>query len=571
MSEDYSTRTTIGELLDIQAARFGDHEALVHVEHGVRYTYAQFRDECDRMARALMALGIGKGDHVGIWATNYSEWVVSQFATAKVGAVLVTVNPSYRTHELEYLLRQSDASVLILVGRFRSSDYVSMLNEVVPELREAAPGALKSASLPHLRHVILIPPPDVAQRAGGDESIQEAPPGMWLWDEVRERAQEVSPGELAQRQALCNPEDVINIQYTSGTTGVPKGAMLTHYNLVANATYTSHGLNFTERDRLCIPVPFYHCFGCVLGTLCCVTKGATMVIPAEYFDPLKSLQAVEAERCTALHGVPTMFIAELGHPEFQKYDLSSLRTGIMAGSPCPIEVMRQVIGQMGARDIIIAYGQTEASPVITLTSTTDPIEKRVTTVGPPLPGVEVRIADPSSGQEVPGGEQGELWTRGSMVMKGYYKMPEATAEAIDSAGWLHTGDLATMDDEGYCKITGRLKDMLIRGGENIYPREIEEFLYTHPKVADVQVIGVPDQRYGEEVMACIMLKADQSATEEEIRDYCRGRIAHFKVPRYVRFVAEFPMTVTGKVQKFRMREMAIEELGLQAASGIETA
>jgi len=564
MGDGSEWRMTVGELLDRQAERFGDREALVHVERGVRYTYAEFHDECNLLARGLMALGIGKGDHVGIWATNYPEWVVAQFATAKIGAVLVTVNPAYRSHELGYVLGQSDARALILIGNFRTSDYVAMLNEVAPELPNSAPGSLNSASFPQLKHVIFIPAPS-------GPAAPEHPAGMWSWQEIKERSKKVTEAALAARQAECDPDDVINIQYTSGTTGNPKGAMLTHHNIVANAGYFGDGLRLTEEDRLCIQFPFYHCGGCVIGTLCCLTKGATMVIPAEYFDPRKTLVAVEQERCSALTGVPTMFIAELGHPDFEKFDLSSLRTGLMAGSPCPIEVMRQVIDRMGAREMTIGYGLTEASPVVTLTSADDTIERRVTTVGPPLPNVEVKIIDPETGHEVPPGQQGELWTRSFMVMKGYYKMPEATAAAIDAQGWLHTGDLATMDEAGYCKITGRLKDMIIRGGENVYPREIEEFLYTHPKVADVQVIGVPDLRYGEEVMAWIMLKPGQRATGEEVRDYCRGQIAHYKVPKYIKFVSEFPMTVTGKIQKFRMREQAIQELGLQAAAQVKTA
>ena len=564
MGDGSEWRMTVGDLLDRQTERFGDREALVHVERGVRYTYAEFHDECNLLARGLMALGIGKGDHVGIWATNYPEWVVAQFATAKIGAVLVTVNPAYRSHELGYVLGQSDARALILIGNFRTSDYVAMLNEVAPELRNSAPGSLNSASFPQLKHVIFIPAPS-------GPSAPEHPAGMWRWREIKERSKKVTEAALAARQAECDPDDVINIQYTSGTTGNPKGAMLTHHNIVANAGYFGDGLRLTEQDRLCIQFPFYHCGGCVIGTLCCLTKGATMVIPAEYFDPRKTLVAVEQERCSALTGVPTMFIAELGHPDFEKFDLSSLRTGLMAGSPCPIEVMRQVIDRMGAREMTIGYGLTEASPVVTLTSADDTIERRVTTVGPPLPNVEVKIIDPETGHEVPPGQQGELWTRSFMVMKGYYKMPEATAVAIDAQGWLHTGDLATMDGAGYCKITGRLKDMIIRGGENVYHREIEEFLYTHPKVADVQVIGVPDLKYGEEVMAWIMLKPGQRATGEEVRDYCRGQIAHYKVPRYIKFVSEFPMTVTGKIQKFRMREQAIQELGLQAAAQVKTA
>ena len=563
MPGDIELRTTIGDLLDFQTERFGDREALVHVDAGTRFTYREFKDECDRVARGLMALGIEKGQHVGIWATNYSEWVVAQFATAKIGAVLVTVNPSYRTHELEYVLKQSEANALILIGQFRTSDYVGMANEVLPELKDSTPGEIHSSKLPHLRNVIFIPPPS--------NSAPKTPDGMWSWEDVRRKSSEVSESTLAQRQESCGPDDTINIQYTSGTTGNPKGAMLTHYNLVANGYYTGEGMKFTEEDRLCIPVPFYHCFGCVLGNLACVSHGSTMVIPSEYFEPLKTLQAVQHEKCTALHGVPTMFIAQLGQEQFADFDLSSLRTGMMAGSPCPIEVMRQVVDQMGAKEITIGYGQTEASPVITLTRTEDTLERRVSTVGTALPNVEVKLVDPETGKDTPVGEQGELLTRSFMVMKGYYNLPEATAAAIDKDGWLHTGDLATVDEQGYYRITGRLKDMIIRGGENVYPREVEEFLYTHPKVADVQVIGVPDERFVEEVMAWVMLKPGETADAEEIREFCKGKIAHYKIPRYIKMATEFPMTVTGKVQKFRMREMAIEELGLHNAAQIETA
>jgi fatty-acyl-CoA synthase len=394
---------------------------------------------------------------------------------------------------------------------------------------------------------------------------------MLLWSDLAALGRRVSDAELARRQAECLPDEVINIQYTSGTTGFPKGAQLTHFNIVANASYVAECMKLNEQDRLCIPVPFYHCFGCVLGTLCCVTCAAAMIIPAEYFDPLKTLTAVEQERCTALHGVPTMFIAQLQHPEFSRFSFPALRTGIMAGSPCPIEVMKQVVEQMGAREITIAYGQTEASPIITQTRTDDPIELRVSTVGRALPNVEVKITDPETGQEVERGKQGELCTRGFIVMKGYYKLPEASAKAIDQDGWLHTGDLATMDERGYCKITGRLKDMIIRGGENIYPREIEEFLYTNAKVADVQVVGVPDLKYGEEIMVWVKLKEGQEASAEEIRAFCRGKIAHYKIPRYVKFVDEFPLTVSGKVQKYKMREVAVEELGLQEAARVATA
>jgi fatty-acyl-CoA synthase len=556
--------STIGDMLDRQVERFSDRDALVHFETGARYTYTEFREEVDRAARGLMALGIQRGHHVGIWATNYSEWVLTQFATAKIGAVMVNVNPAYRTHELAYVLEQSEANALILIGRFRNSDYVAMLSEVVPELKDSHPGELSSSRFPYLQNVIYIPP----QGEGADSGT---PAGMWSWDEMVARHSEFSPAQLAARQANCRPDDPINIQYTSGTTGNPKGAMLTHHNLVANAVYVGDAIELTEIDRLCIPVPFYHCFGCVMGNLGCITHGSAIIIPAEHFDPLKTLQALERERCTALYGVPTMFIAQLGHADFDSLDVSSLRTGIMAGSPCPIEVMRQVIDKMGADQITIAYGQTEASPVITQTLTTDSIERRVSTVGKVLPGVEARVVDPETNQEVGTGVQGELQTRSSMVMRGYYNMPEASASAIDEEGWLHTGDLATVDEDGYYKITGRLKDMIIRGGENVYPREVEEFLYTHPKISDVQVIGVPDERFVEEVMAWVMLKPGESADAEEIREFCRGKIAHYKIPRYVKVTTEFPMTVTGKIQKFRMREMAVEELGLEAASKIETA
>ena len=556
--------STIGDMLDRQVERFADREAVVHNETGVRYTYAEFRDEVERVARSLMALGIQRGHHVGIWSTNYTEWVLTQFATAKIGAVMVNVNPAYRTHELAYVLEQSEANALILIGRFRNSDYAGMVNEVVPELGDSNPGELHSSRFPYLRNVVYIPP------FGGDEAAG-TPPGMWSWGEMVARHTEVSCDQLAERQAECQPDDPINIQYTSGTTGNPKGAMLTHHNLVANGLYVGDAIELTEVDRLCIPVPFYHCFGCVMGNLGCITHGSTIVIPAEHFDPLKTLQALDRERCTALYGVPTMFIAQLDHPEFESFDTSSLRTGIMAGSPCPIEVMRQVIDRMGAHQMTIAYGQTEHSPVITQTLTADSIERRVSTVGKVLPGVEARIADPETGEVVGPGVQGELQARSSMVMLGYYNLPDATASAIDEDGWLHTGDLATVDEDGYYKITGRLKDMIIRGGENVYPREIEEFLYTHPKVSDVQVIGVPDERFVEEVMAWVMLKPGESADTEEIREFCRGKIAHYKIPRYVKVATEFPMTVTGKIQKFRMREMAIEELGLQAASQVETA
>ena len=563
MVNSIDTRLPIGDILDLQTDRFPEREALVHAATGDRLTYREFHAEVERVARGLLSIGIEKGQHVGIWATNYTEWVLSQFATAKIGAVLVTVNPAYRTHELAYVLEQAQISALVFIGRFRTSDYGSMVNELVPELAPALPGELNSTRFPHLRHVIFIPP--------HDDASTPTPPGMWPWDDLLTLAEQTSPDDLRHLQAQCGSDDVINIQYTSGTTGNPKGAMLTHHNLVSNALYVGDAMEMDEHDRLCIPVPFYHCFGCVMGSLNCVVHGSTMIIPSEHFDPLQTLRAVSTERCTAVHGVPTMFIAQLGHPDFSQFDLASLRTGIMAGSPCPIEVMREVIDRMGADRITIAYGQTEASPVVTQTLADDSIERRVSTVGKVLLGVEVRLVDPETGLVVGPGQQGELQTRSIMVMKGYFNMPQATADAIDADGWLHTGDLATVDEDGYYKITGRLKDMIIRGGENIYPREIEEFLYTHPQIDDVQVIGVPDQRFGEEVMAWVRLKPDADATEESIRDFCRGKIAHYKVPRYVKLTDEFPMTVTGKVQKFLMREQSVEELGLHAAANVQTA
>lgn len=539
---------TVGDLLDETVERFGERDAVVYPELGIRWSWSEFQKQCNRAAKGLMRLGLGKGHHLAIWATNLPEWVITQFATGKMGAVLITVNTQYRTRELEYLLRQSDTETLILMEGFRGNSYLDMIYEICPELKESMPGQLRSARLPRLKNVIFI----------GDERK----PGMFLWKDILALGDEVSDEELRRRQASLHPDDVINMQYTSGTTGFPKGVMLTHNNIVNNARNVAECMKLTHEDRLCIPVPFFHCFGCVMGTLACAGTGATMV-PLIAFDPLKVLQAVEQERCTALHGVPTMFIAELNHPDFRKFDLSSLRTGIMAGSNCPIEVMRRVVDEMGVKEITIAYGQTESSPVITQTRTDDPIELRVSTVGRVLPNVEAKIVDPATGREVPPGVQGELCTRGYHVMKGYYKMPEATAEAIDDEGWLHTGDLAVMDENGYFRITGRLKDMIIRGGENIYPREIEEFLYTHPKILDVQIVGVPDEKYGEQVAAFIRVKEGEQLTPEEVRAFCEGKIARYKIPRHVFFVDEYPMTASGKIQKFRLREMAARELGLE--------
>ncbi len=536
---------TIGKLLGQVALERPDHDAVVYPDRGLRYSYQQFNQLCREAAKGFMKLGIEKGEHMAIWATNTPEWLTTQFSTGIMGAVLVTVNTNYQATELEYLLKQSDSTTLILMESFKGTSYVDTLYEIVPELKEAEPGNLKSEKLPFLKNVIVL----------GNTRY----PGMFLWSDIMAMAREVSDEELDERLSSLDPADVINMQYTSGTTGFPKGVMLTHNNIVNNAINIAECMNLTYQDRMCIPVPFFHCFGCVLGTMTCVTVGATMV-PVQEYDVVSVLRAVEQESCTALHGVPTMFIGQLNHPEFGTFDLSSLRTGIMAGSPCPIEVMKKVVDHMGASEITIVYGQTESSPGITQTRITDSLDIRVTTVGRALPNVEVKVINPVTGDEVPHGTQGELCTRGYHVMKGYYKNPEATAQAIDSEGWLHTGDLAVMDEKGYCRITGRLKDMIIRGGENVYPLEIEEFLYTHPKVLDVQVVGIPDPKYGEEVLAWIRLKEGEEATEEEMKEYCKGKIARFKIPRYIQFCEEFPMTASGKIQKFKLRQQALELL-----------
>lgn len=547
---------TMGTLLDLTAERYSNHEAVVYPDRGLRWTYRQFRDVVDQAARGLMSLGIKSGDHVAIWATNYPEWIVAQFATARIGAVLVTVNTSYQTAELEYLLRQSDSTTLILIGGSKDVNYLEILYHIAPELKTSRPGELKSERLPRLKNVIYL----------GEHRHA----GMFTWADVLGKSREVTPAELEARAATLQPDDVVNIQYTSGTTGFPKGVQLTHINVIGNGDAVAGAQKLTEQDRVCIPVPFFHCFGCVMGVLACVTRGATMV-PTVVYDPWHVLVTVEKERCTAIYGVPTMFIAELEHPEFARFNLSSLRTGIMAGSPCPTEVMKAVVEKLGAREITIAYGQTESSPVITQTRPNDPLELRVSTVGRVLGGVEIKIVDSETGNTLPPGQQGELCTRGYHVMKGYYNMPEATAKAIDQEGWLHTGDLATLDENGYYKITGRLKDMIIRGGENIYPREVEEFLYRHPKISDVQVVGVPSHKWVEEVMAFVKLKPGETATPEEIQEFCRGQIAHHKIPRYVHFIDTYPMTASGKIQKFKLRELAVELLGRQEEAGIETA
>ncbi|MBT2662533.1 AMP-binding protein [Bacillus sp. ISL-45] len=534
---------TVGELLEVQAKKYPEHEAVVYADRDLRMNYKEFNMLCRKAARGLMKLGVKKGEHIAAWSSNTPEWVVSQFATGKMGAVLVTVNTNYRTAELEYLLKQSDSTTIILMEQYKDASYIDMVYEIVPELKTSEPGKLESSTLPYLKNVIVM----------GEKRF----PGTYSWQDILDMADGVTEEELDAQMATLKQREVINMQYTSGTTGFPKGVMLTHSNIVNNAYNVASAMKLTDQDRLCIPVPFFHCFGCVMGTLACATVGATMV-PVQEFSPKAVLETVEKEKCTALHGVPTMFIAELNDPEFEKYDLSSLRTGIMAGSNCPIEVMKAVNDKMGATEITIAYGQTESSPVITQTRTNDPLELRVETVGKALPEVEVKIVKPGTMEEVPRGVQGELCTRGYHVMDGYYKNPDATREAIDAEGWLHTGDLAVMDENGYCRVTGRLKDMIIRGGENIYPREIEEFLYRHPKVLDVQVVGIPDSVYGEEVMAWIILKDGESARAEEIKEYCKGKISKHKIPKYIEFTENYPMTASGKIQKFKLRAQAME-------------
>ncbi|WP_431026286.1 AMP-binding protein [Halomonas sp. H5] len=540
---------TIGDCFDATVARFPDREALLSLHQGVRYRWRELQAAVDRTARALLALGVAKGDRVGIWSPNCAEWTLTQFATAKIGAILVNINPSYRTHELEYALKQSGTSTLILQGAFKNSDYVVTLAELAPELQDGDPATLQSARLPELKRVICL---------DGERAL----PGMLSWQALQARAAEVGAEYLAEVQASLQFDEPINIQYTSGTTGAPKGATLSHHNILNNGFFVARTMKLSEADRMVIPVPLYHCFGMVMGNLGCMTHGATMIYPGDGFDPESTLRAVAEERATALYGVPTMFIAELEHPGFADFDLSSLRTGVMAGSICPIEVMRKVIEKMHMEEVTICYGMTETSPVSFQTRTDAPLEKRVTTVGTIHPHLEVKLVDPETGAVVPRGATGELCTRGYSVMLGYWNNPEATAKSIDNAGWMHTGDLASMDEDGYVAIVGRIKDMIIRGGENIYPREIEDFLYTHPAISDVQVIGVPDEKYGEEVMAWVKLSDGESLDEAGLKAFCQGKIAHYKIPRYVKFVDEFPMTVTGKIQKFKMREEATHELGL---------
>jgi len=538
VSEKKLIGETIGAFFDRTVDAHRDREALVVRHQNVRWSWGELGRRVDELAAGLLTLGLERGDRVGIWSPNTSEWTLAQFATAKAGLVLVNVNPAYRRAELEYAMNKVECRALILAPALKTSNYLEIVEDLV-----------KDGKLPHLKHVI---------RLG-----REKTPGMLNFDDVATAGGNAEKARIAELAPLLQFDDAINIQFTSGTTGFPKGATLSHHNILNNGYFVGEGLKLTPDDRLCIPVPLYHCFGMVMGNLGCLTHGSTMVYPSEAFDPLATLQAVAEERCTALYGVPTMFIAQLDHPEFAKFDLRSLRTGIMAGSPCPIEVMKKVQSHMHMGEVTIAYGMTETSPVSTQCATDDPVERRVSTVGQVLPHIEIKIVD-TEGRTVPRGETGEFCTRGYSVMKGYWNDEAKTKEAVDEAGWMHTGDLATMDEQGYVNIVGRLKDMIIRGGENVYPREIEEFLYRHPKVQDVQVIGVPDPRYGEAVCAWIKLHAGQTATDEEIRTFCQGQIAHYKIPRYIEFVPEFPMTITGKIQKFVMREQTIEKLGLKA-------
>jgi fatty-acyl-CoA synthase len=536
---------TIGRLLRRTVTNYPEHDALVSRHQDIRWSYRDYAEQIDRLAAGLLALGIEPGDRVGIWSPNRAEWCLTQFATARIGAILVCINPAYRVFELEYALNKSGCKAIVTAERFKSSDYLGMLQRLAPELANCEPGHLVAERLPELSLVI---------RMGSEET-----PGMLNFPAVLESGVRADRERLDQIEAQLSPHDIINIQFTSGTTGNPKGAALSHYNILNNANQVAHGMRFSEQDRLCIPVPMYHCFGMVLGKLACLTRGACAVFPSDAFEPGAVLEAVEAEKCTALHGVPTMFIAELEYPDFDRYDLSSLRTGIMAGAPCPVEVMRKVISRMHMAEVLIAYGQTECSPVNHMTLADDPIEKRVESVGRAGPHLEVKLVD-DRGQVVPVGERGDICTRGYAVMRGYWDDPERTAETVDEEGWLHSGDLGIMDEEGYVQVVGRLKDMIIRGGENIYPREIEEFLFTHPKIQDAKVIGVPDEKFGEEVCAWVQLKEGEELSEDEIRAYCKDHIAYFKVPRYVKLVREFPMTVTGKVQKFKMREVMEKEI-----------
>ena len=545
-SDEQIIYETIGVYFDRICAQFPTTDALVVRHQDVRWTYQELAKQVDNLAAGLLALGVEPGDRVGIWGPNSYEWVMVQLATAKIGAIMVCINPAYRTYELEFALNKVECSMLITAEHFKTSAYLDMLSHLAPELADSKPGELKSKALPHLRQVIRM----------GDE----ATPGMFNFATVCSMGGDKEKKQLKQLQTELKPDDAINIQFTSGTTGNPKGATLSHCNILNNGYLTGAAMGLSKEDRLCIPVPLYHCFGMVLSVLACVAHGATMVFPSAAFDPLETLKTVQEEKCTALHGVPTMFITELDHPDFSQFDLSSLRTGIMAGAPCPVEVMKRVLAEMHMEDILIAYGQTELSPINNMTLPNDSLERRTETVGRAMPWAEVKIVD-EAGHVVPVGEKGEICTRGYSVMQGYWNDPERTAETIDKSGWLHSGDLATMDEAGYVRIVGRIKDMIIRGGENVYPREIEEFLYQHPAISEVQVFGIPDDKMGEEVCAWVQLNAGQTMSEEELKAFCKDKITHFKIPRFVKFVDEYPMTVTGKIQKFVMREEMLKDLG----------
>ena len=548
---------TIGQALRRTAERFPDQVAVIFPSFNVRRTWRELDQEVDQIAKSLLGLGFQKGDHFGVWAANCPGWLQLQFATARLGIVLVTVNPGYQPPELRYAISQSRLRGLAVLDHFKTTDCLAMLQQLCPALQSGPPGNVGHADFPDLRWLISL----------GERSL----PGICGWREFLDCGNSITDEELASHEQLPTLNEPINIQYTSGTTARPKGATLSHRNLLMNAWYAGVNQGFTATDRICVPVPLYHCFGCVLASLCAVTHGCAMVFPSETFDAGATLRSIEEEQCTAVYGVPTMFIALFEHAEYPMRNLQSLRTGIMAGSPCPISLMKRVTGEMGAREMTVGYGQTEAAPLLTQTGVDDPLELRVGTVGRPLPGVEVKVVDPESGKELADGQAGEVCGRGHGVMLGYYREPERTREAIDEDGWLHTGDLGLREASGCFRITGRLKDMIIRGGENIYPREIEEYLYRHPAVEEVQIVGVPDAKYGEEVLAWIKLRAGKTATDEEIRAYCRAGLAHCKTPRYIQFVSSFPTTVTGKIQKFRIREQAVQELGLQQVAAIETA
>jgi fatty-acyl-CoA synthase len=549
ISDEPLLGATIGDAFDETARKYPNNEAVVSIHQNIRYTYRQLKEKADQCAKALMALGIEKGDRVGIWSPNCVEWLITQIATAKAGIILVNINPSYRLHELEYALNQSGCKGLIIADAFKSSDYTAMMYELAPEIKTSQKQIIRSSKLPDLQHVVSL--------------AKENKDGMLMWDELMKKSSAISNDDLSLRQRNLSFDEPINIQYTSGTTGYPKGATLSHHNILNNGYLVAKMQRFTDKDRLIIPVPLYHCFGMVMGNLGCITHGATMIYPSDIFDPLSVLHAIQSEKATALYGVPTMFFAELNHPDFKKYDMYSLRTGVMAGSLCPSELMKRVNNEMNIREMQIAYGMTETSPVSTQTRHDAPFEKRVSTVGTIMPHTEIKIVDPENGGVVPVGDKGELCTRGYCVMLGYWNDTEKTKESIDAARWMHTGDLATMDDDGYISIVGRIKDMIIRGGENVYPKEIEEFLCQHPAIDEAQVVGIPDEKYGEEICAWIQIVNGQNLSEEDVKSFCKGQIAHFKIPRYIRFVNEFPMTVTGKIRKVEMRKVMMEELGVK--------